>query len=170
MKLHIGGEEPKDGWQILNIQDGPHVDYVGPCTDLGQFDEGSVEEIYASHVFEHLGYRDELPTALTECHRVLSVGGNLKISVPNLGVLCQIFVADGLSITQRHELMRMMFGGQLDPYDFHKVGLIEDFLRNDLGKTGFAKIERVEEFNLFDDTSSARIATHLISLNMIATK
>ena len=45
MKLHIGGKEPKDGWKILNIQDGPGVDFVGTCSDLSQFEDGSLEII-----------------------------------------------------------------------------------------------------------------------------
>ena len=170
MKLHIGGEEPKQGWKILNIQEGPHVDYLGTCTDLTAIEGSSVEEIYASHVYEHLGYLDELPQALKEAYRVLVPGGKLMISVPKFGVLCQLFLVEGLTMLQRHEIMRMVFGGQVDPFDYHKVGLIEDFLRNDLGKTGFTGFQRVAKFDLFDDTSSYRIGGHLISLNVIATK
>ena len=41
MKLHIGGETPKPGWKILNIQPKPHVDYIGDISDLSQFSDGS---------------------------------------------------------------------------------------------------------------------------------
>ena len=34
LRLHIGGEEPKAGWTILNVQEGPHVDALGDCRDL----------------------------------------------------------------------------------------------------------------------------------------
>lgn len=170
MKLHIGGQEAKAGWHIFNIQDGPNTDFVGDVKDLSQFPENSIQEIYASHIFEHLAYRDELPQALRECHRVLTIGGLLKISVPNLGVLCQLFVADGLESKQRFELMRMIFGGQIDDYDFHKVGLIEEFLEEFMRGAGFGRIERVETFGLFEDSSEIRLGGHLISLNMIATK
>lgn len=170
MKLHIGGQEAKPGWQIFNIQDGPNTDFIGDVTDLSQFGDGSIEEIYASHIFEHLAYRDELPRALRECYRVLTAGGELKISVPNLGVLCQLFVADGLETKQRYELMRVMFGGQTDDYDFHKVGLIEEFLEGFMRGAGFPQIARVETFDLFEDSSMIRLGGHLISLNMIATK
>ena len=63
LRLHIGGEEPKAGWTILNVQEGPYVDALGDCRDLSGYSDGSVAEIYASHVFEHLGYLDELPQA-----------------------------------------------------------------------------------------------------------
>ena len=170
MKLHIGGKHAKDGWKILNIQDGPHVDYLGSCTDLSALGNASVDTIYASHVYEHLGYKEELPRALKEAHRILVPGGKLLISVPNFGLLCQLFIAEGLTVAQRHEIMRMIFGGQTDPFDYHKVGLIEDFLKNDLGKTGFSRFDRVETFDIFDDSSSMRIGGHLISLNVIVTK
>jgi len=51
MKLHIGGEQKKDGWKILNIQKKNNVDFIGNITDLSQFEDSSIEEIYASHVF-----------------------------------------------------------------------------------------------------------------------
>ena len=92
------------------------------------------------------------------------------VSVPNLGVLCQLFVAEGLTVQQRYKLMRMMFGGQVDAYDYHKVGLIEDFLANYFSKAKFSNWKRVEEFSIFEDASSMRIGGHLISLNMIAIK
>ena len=53
----------------------------------------------------------------------------MYVSVPNLGILCQLFVSDAITDKQRWMLMRIMFGGQSDEYDFHKVGLIEPFLR-----------------------------------------
>ena len=54
MKLHIGGEEAKEGWKILNIQKKDGVDFIGDISDLSQFKDNSIEEIYASHVFEHV--------------------------------------------------------------------------------------------------------------------
>lgn len=74
MRLHIGGTEVKAGWKILNVQPGPGVDYIGDCSDLSQIADGSVDEIYASHVLEHLGYVEKLPRAHTEFHRVLKKG------------------------------------------------------------------------------------------------
>ena len=170
MKLHIGGEEAHPDWKILNIQAGPDVDYLGNCTDLSQFADASIEAIYAAHVFEHLDYQTELQQTLAECHRVLAGGGELMVSVPNLGVLCQLFAADGMTEIQRFRIMRMIFGGQINEFDFHKVGLIEDFLVNYFRQSGFARWRRVEEFSVFDDDSSLRVGEYLISLNMIATK
>ena len=170
MKLHIGGEQAREGWKILNAQDGPHVDFVGNCVDLSRFPDGSVEEIYASHVFEHLSYTDELPQALRECYRVLLPEGELKLSVPDLSVLCEMFLDEAMTAEQRLELMRVMFGGQLDPYDFHKTGLTEEIMHFFLGHAGFTRAARVEEFDLFEDTSRLRLGERLISLNLSVRK
>jgi predicted SAM-dependent methyltransferase len=97
MKLHIGGEETHPDWKILNVQVDENVDFIGNCTDLSQFEDNSVEAIYASHVFEHLDYKTELAQTLSDCQRILEPRGTLMVSVPNLGVLCQLFVAEGLS-------------------------------------------------------------------------
>ena len=63
IKLHIGGWEQREGWKILDAIPGPIVDYVGNCTDLTFLDDESCCEVYASHVFEHLGYNGELQSA-----------------------------------------------------------------------------------------------------------
>ena len=54
MKLHIGGKIQKSGWKILNIQNKDGVDFIGDISDLSQFEDESINEIYASHVFEHV--------------------------------------------------------------------------------------------------------------------
>jgi predicted SAM-dependent methyltransferase len=170
MKLHIGGETFKEGWHILNVQTGKHTDFKGTITDLSKFGPHTVSEIYASHVFEHLGHREELPLALAQCHRILDAGGVLSISVPDLTKLASLFSTPGLSLNHRYEIMLMMFGGQLDNYDFHKTGVFEELLIRYLNFAGFKDIKKVDEFGLFDDTSSMRFAGTLISLNLVAIK
>jgi len=112
MRLHIGGTEVKAGWKILDMQPGPGVDYIGDCSDLSRIADGSVEEIYASHVLEHLGYVEKLPRALAELHRVLKKGGSAMISVPDLDVLCRLFIDPRMGLSERILIMRMAFGGQ----------------------------------------------------------
>jgi predicted SAM-dependent methyltransferase len=170
LRLHIGGIERRAGWQILNIQPGPLVDHVGDCTDLSRFAEGSVDEVYASHVYEHLGYQQELPRALAEIHRILKPGGILRIAVPDLEILCRLFIHPDLTLPERFHVMRMMFGGQIDPFDFHKVGLNWEILSDYLGRARFRTARRVASFELFQDCSVLRFAGHPISLNVEATK
>jgi predicted SAM-dependent methyltransferase len=170
LRLHIGGREPREGWKILNIQPGPGVDYVGNCIDLSQFLDGSVDELYASHVYEHLSYQGELQRALKEAFRVLAPGGALRVSVPDFATLCQLAIDPKLSVNDRFQVMRMMFGGQLDPHDFHRVGLSGELLAYFLKDAGFSQLRQVDEFKLFEDTSSLRMFGKLISLNVEAKK
>ena len=170
LRLHVGGETLKAGWTILNIQPGDHVDIAADCTNLSQFASESVAEIYASHVIEHLDYLEDLPKALNEFHRVLQVEGVLSISVPDLEVLCRLFLHPKLDRAARFHVMRIMFGGQMDPHDFHKVGLTEEFLRDYLDVAGFRKVDRIEKFGLFDDSSSLHLGDIPVSLNLRATR
>src|SRR5262249_24286116 len=109
--LHIGGEEPPEGWKILNVEARAGVDYVRSFTDLSRFADGSVEAIYASHVYEHLNYQQELPAALAEARRVLRAGGTLRAGVPDLEAMCRLFLAPSLTATERYDVMRMIYGG-----------------------------------------------------------
>ena len=83
-RLHNGGKQVKEGWKILNIQPGEGVDFVGDAADLSQFNGETFDEVYASHVIEHLGYQKELPAALRGIHRIIKPGGVFRMSVPDL--------------------------------------------------------------------------------------
>jgi predicted SAM-dependent methyltransferase len=170
LRLHIGGRLPMPGWKILNIQPGPHVDFLCSCTDLSQFPDGSVTEIYASHVIEHLGYFHELPQAFGEFARVLKVGGVLRVGVPDLEVLARLMLAPGVPLGARFHVMRMIYGGQTDPTDFHRVGFTFEMLADMLARYCFNQFRRVESFGLCKDTSDLQMMGQRISLNVIAVR
>ena len=170
IRLHIGGEETREGWSIFNVKSGPGVDYVGHCTDLSAIAENSCGDVYASHVLEHLGYNGELQKALKEIYRVLKPGGRLRISVPDLEILCKLFLHPANTPQGRFIVMRMIFGGRTDPYDVHHAGLSFEFMSGFLLEVGFHNLRRVEEFRLFNDTSRRRLGGQLISLNIEAWK
>jgi predicted SAM-dependent methyltransferase len=171
LRLNIGGTEPREGWRILNIWPGPDVDFVGGCHDLSQFASGSVAEIYASHVLEHLSHNREFVGTLREFHRVLAPRGMLRISVPDMETLCRLFVHPALDTDQRYKVMEMMFGGQLDTHDFHKIGLSWSLLETVLKQAGFTSVRRVPGFDLFaNDCSTIRFCGVPISLNVEAVK
>jgi predicted SAM-dependent methyltransferase len=168
MKLNIGGIEAKDGWKILNSQPGENIDYVSDIrNDLSWFASESCDEIYCSHVIEHLNQQQILQT-LKEIRRMLRPGGRLMISVPDLDVLCKLFVHPSLNAGQRFHVMRMIFGGQVDAWDFHYIGLNLEILSFYLREAGFDVIEKVESFNLFNDTSNFKPYGVAISLNVVA--
>lgn len=81
MGLNLGcGRAVRKGW--INI-DRVRSEGVDVCVDLQAsglpFRDSSVDEVYASHILEHLPRWEEL---LFEIHRVLKPGGLLRIRVP----------------------------------------------------------------------------------------
>ena len=170
LRLHIGGQERHPDWLVVDVIPGEHVDMLRPCTDLSPFADGSVAEIYASHVLEHLSHRTDLRIALKEFHRVLVPGGVLRVSVPDLAFLCEQFLEPSLDVRDQFNIVKMMFGAQADDADFHHVGLNEGIFREFLAQAGFSDIERIGEHGLFNDTSTAVFRGRPISLNMVARK
>ena len=117
MKLNIGGMKKKEGWKIMNIQTGGEagyspdkndIDFIGDITDLSQFDDNSIEEIYASHIVEHVPQM-QVEETLKGIYRVLKDNGKFYVSVPDMDILCrQWFTVKGSKA--RMHIMRMMFG------------------------------------------------------------
>jgi predicted SAM-dependent methyltransferase len=170
-KLHIGGVQVKQGWEIINANPNSGVDHVGDAKDLSRFGDQTFAQIYASHVLEHIDYKNDLLKALQEWHRVLRYGGKLMVSVPDLDVLAYLLLQrDKLNIEERFLVMRMMFGGHIDRYDYHVVGLNHDFLRAYLTEAGFRNIQKVQSLGEFEDTSELALRGVRISLNVIAEK
>jgi predicted SAM-dependent methyltransferase len=170
LRLHIGGRKPVEGWKIFNIAPDPYVDFVGDCSDLSQFESDSVDEIYLSHVLEHLGHQGEFTKALEGFYRVLKPVGTVSISVPDIKILFEIFLSPQSLLGVKYGVINILFGGQKNPFDFHKSGFDEDLLRHFLQAAGFINIERLSEFNLIDDSSSYEYAGRAVSLNMRAKK
>ena len=169
MKLHIGGKIKKDGWKIMNIQKNPEVDFIGDLSDLSQFQDESIEEIYASHVLEHVDQKKALKT-LEGVNRVLKTKGKFYISVPDMDTLCHFFINPLTDSKIKFHVMRMMFGGQIDKNDYHYFGWNYEFMQDYLKRANFTKIERVASFGLFKDTSDYKPYGFPISLNVIAFK
>ncbi len=172
LNLHIGGKEQHPDWKIVDVEPRSEVDYVTNASDLSMFESDSVDTIYSSHTLEHFyyGINDELLNTLKEWYRVLKPDGKLMISVPDLEVLSGLYIRKDLNFQQRFHIMRMMFGGQTNIYDVHKVGFDFTTLKVYLEKANFKQVSRVKEFNLFNDCSSLKFLDTLISLNVVAYK
>tara|TARA_B100000029_G_scaffold514078_1_gene615575 strand:- start:1254 stop:1763 length:510 start_codon:yes stop_codon:yes gene_type:complete len=169
MKLNIGGESKKEGWKILNIQKKPDIDFIGNINNLDQFDDESCDEIYASHIIEHVDQKTVLNT-LKGINRILKKNGKFYISVPDMDSLCHFFISPLANKKIKFHVMRMIFGGQVDEYDYHYFGWNYEFLSDYLTQANFSEFKRVQSFGLFDDTSDFKPYGFPISLNVIATK
>ncbi|MFH2095350.1 MAG: methyltransferase domain-containing protein, partial [Bacteroidota bacterium] len=139
---------------------------------LSIFQNNTFTEIYASHILEHFEYlNDEIFKVLKEWYRVLIPGGKLYVSVPDLDVLAQLFIQkDQLTLKGRFAIMRMIFGGHMNQYDFHRTGLSQDILEFYLTHAGYVNLRKVDKFGFFNDASDIIFNDKLISLNMIAEK
>jgi predicted SAM-dependent methyltransferase len=170
-KLHIGGQVRVEGWEILDINPGPCVDHVSNASNLDCFADDTFAAVYASHVLEHFDYTGALMATLKEWKRVMTPGGTLYVSVPDLDVLARLFLdRELLSYQERFLVMRMIFGGHVDKADYHLVGLNEEFLGDILRITGFTGMRRVNTFELFNDTSTTALKDVPISVNMLCEK
>lgn len=170
-KLHIGGKVRAEGWEVLNAIPDVCVDHVGNANDLSRFADNTFDAVYASHVVEHFDYKDELLLTLNEWNRVMVPGGRLYVSVPDMDVLCRLFLErQQLTGNDRYFVMRMMFGGHVDEYDYHVVGLNDEILGAFLREAGFVNQRRVNAFGLFSDTSAMQFRGIPISLNLVAHK
>ncbi|MFH0998665.1 MAG: methyltransferase domain-containing protein [Pseudomonadota bacterium] len=169
-KLHIGGKLRVDGWEILNAVDAPYVDHLGNAADLANFEDGTFQAVYSSHVLEHFDYL-ELEKVLREWKRVLVPGGIIYASVPDLDTIAALLIKRKRSdLEGQFQLMRMMFGGHIDKYDYHYTGLNQTILTHFLRAAGFIDIQKVINFRLFSDTSQMKVNGVAISLNMTAIK
>jgi len=165
-RLHIGGEEHKDGWELLSVQPGPYVDYLGDASQL-LFQNNTFDVIYASHILEHV--KAEPVAVLKEWARVLKPSGELQVSVPDMNYLCQLFLTT-TNLQDRIKVMQIIYGGQVDEFDYHVIGYDEDMIRNVLVSAGFKHIHRTISFGLFDDCSDLKINGKPVSINLTAQK
>ena len=134
-----------------------------------QIEDNSIEEIYASHVFEHVKMK-KIKNTLIGIHRVICENGKFYVSVPDLNLLCKIFIDPKAPTKVKVHALQMMYGGQVDDHDIHYFGWDFELLQDYLLASGFKKVERVKSFSLFDDTSEFAPYGPLISLNVIAYK
>lgn len=80
-KLNLGsGRITPEGYHNIDFMPGPAIHTV---LDIGHqklpFEDGSINAVLASHVFEHIAHLEFL---MAEIHRVLKVGGLLEVYVP----------------------------------------------------------------------------------------
>jgi len=179
IKLHIGCGWRNFGKEWIHIDGGnyDHLDYKS-ITDLAQFKNNSVDLIYASHVFEYFD-RKEAADLLKEWHRILKLGGILRLAVPDFNTMIKLYFFNQITL---NNILGPLYGKMKmdDKIIYHKT--VYDFtsIEKILFDNGFNDIKRYEwretEHNQFDDHSQAYIPHMdkengtLISLNVEATK
>jgi predicted SAM-dependent methyltransferase len=180
-RLNIGcGDKILEGWTNIDKSfqyyqtQGDTTRGYGDATKL-DFKSNCVDEIYASHVLDHLSRREELDKALSEWFRVLKPGGILRVAVSDFEKVVRMY-NEGLDLER---LWGHIVGGHKTGYDRH--GCVFDFklLKNYLEKHGFVDVKRYDWQDFlpegFDDLSRCYIPHMdfngiLMSLNMTAKK
>ncbi|HBA61112.1 MAG TPA: hypothetical protein DCZ92_09895 [Elusimicrobia bacterium] len=91
MKLNIGcGYNRLEGWTNIDINPDSAADRVMPAHSL-DFPDGSVSEIKALQLIEHLGFF-KAKYFLAECWRVLEPGGGLLLETPDIEKTFSLFL------------------------------------------------------------------------------
>ena len=169
-KLNLGCRNRTiEGFKGMDIDRHEGVDIVGDISDLSAFEDGSVAEIYSSHVLEHFPHVRTLDV-LKEWARVLEPGGKLYVAVPDFARCVELYQL--LGITQW--LQDYVSGGQEYATAYHYAIMDEEKLTGLLKEAGFSDSFRVEQFPVGDPGDCSNLCSNIdnepISLNMIATK
>jgi SAM-dependent methyltransferase len=166
--LEIGPEEePLRGFETLNIVGGRNVDYVLDATQPLPFADATFDEIYSSHVLEHLPwYRTE--AILREWVRILKPGGRLNIWVPDALKICAtILGAENGRIDrlpdgwQKHNpdnnpylwaAGRLFYGANPKYPSWHRAFFTPRFLKDIFCRIGLTEVRKLprEEIRGFD--------------------
>jgi len=89
-RLQIGaGSSRREGWLNTDIEPGDGLAYLD-ATKRFPFEDGSLHYIFSEHVIEHLTY-DEGKFMMSEAYRVLTPGGKMRISTPDLTQFLRLF-------------------------------------------------------------------------------
>lgn len=148
MKINLGcGTRYIDGWINIDWSTKYKVDY---SLDIGNakipIDDSSADEVISSHLIEHLTRLEGLHH-LKEIYRVLSPGGVLIISWPDINKIINVFLGNDSSMKQlknNHDwLIQAIFETQTDNTIIHKYGYTAQTMTNLLKKIGFKDLQHI---------------------------
>ena len=129
---HIGGD-----WITVDIDPGQNPDVVDDIRTLGSVDDGAADEIFASHVLEHIDDKDILPT-LKLWRGKLKAEGKLTVYVPDVEQAWRDYFAGKMD---EKTLLITMIGQEpsRSPYQLHRTMFWYSRLEKLLKAVGFDK-------------------------------
>jgi predicted SAM-dependent methyltransferase len=154
VKLNLGCYDKKlPGFTNLDIRPECDPDVVDDAFKLETFENSSIQEIYSSHMLEHLS-RDDSKKALCLWYDKLQKGGVLRLAVPDMEAVLKRYIYTG----NLRELENLIFGSQRHSFDFHYMGWDFKTLKEDLEEVGFASVSKwnwweIDPYRYVDDFS-----------------
>jgi SAM-dependent methyltransferase len=157
VRISLGcGELVQPGWFGIDLKRAPSV-FRADLRRRLPLATGSVDEILAEHVLEHL-FLDQIPELLSECHRALKVGGVLRVVSPNGLLIADILSGrSGPSVNrqlsfevalhkfERDDLLFLRAANRLThQWGEHRSILTPDGVETLLASTGFSGIHHLD--------------------------
>lgn len=171
IRLNLGARDKAiPGFLSVDCDSHPGVDVVADVSNLSQFKDASVAEIYASHILEHFPHV-KTAAVLGEWARVLCPGGILYVAVPDFERVVELYsIARVLSDWAQDYIS----GGQEYPTAYHYAIFDAARLRTLLTSAGFSEVSRVEYFPVGHASDCSRQVSNYdfkpVSLNLVAVK
>jgi predicted SAM-dependent methyltransferase len=147
MKLNLGaGDKPIEGWVNIDLVPSHEMKVEGnwrqdDVTELYSIENGSVSEILASHLIEHI-HPKKVPDVLDRWYEVLEPGGTIALEQPDV-VKCCIQVLRQLVEAPDDEVLNVgmhgLYGESMEEGDYmgHLWGYTFDSLGKLLTEAGF---------------------------------
>lgn len=143
-----------EDWTHVDIDPTPLVDDSGKRHQVDvvcdarniNLPDDYADVVFTSECLEHFP-RAEYQDALREWCRIVKPGGMIRVEVPDFLLACkQILEWDCLEGDRK--MQQIFFAEQLNPFDFHFVGLTHRMLEDDFVSFGFEikDIQRGDEW------------------------
>jgi predicted SAM-dependent methyltransferase len=157
MRLNLGcGNDIKEGY--INIDKFNNTNGVDLNADIMKlpFKDETIDEVYISHVLEHFSF-DGVQLIFKEINRVLMIGGDLEIYVPDF----QTCVNDWNESDNKWSSLERIFGSQSHPGNYHFCGYTLETLK---------KIVEDFNFKIYENVLSENAVSHDIEIKCISKK
>lgn len=101
--------------------------------------DGCAELVYSQECLEHFPWA-EVPTVMAEWCRLVAPGGRIRIEVPDFLAACrQVLETDTLEMDRA--IQQIIFGGQVNRFDYHYTGLTPRMLSDNLERLDFTVVD-----------------------------
>jgi predicted SAM-dependent methyltransferase len=151
--LHIGcGRKDYPGFINVDGQPYPNVHIIKDnISNMYQFSSNSVDMVYMCHILEHFK-KHELALVMKEMHRILKLGGILRLSVPDFDKLLAVYEASGKDL---NSIRLQLMGGQENRFNFHYTVFTKRTMTEMLNQMGFKEVQewaplKLEDFKVKD--------------------